>query len=84
MKANIHPEYRLIEVTCNCGNTFTTGSTYTKQTHLKLEICSACHPFYTGTQKYADTERRIDKYYQKYAKNHGKTENAQANSADKK
>ncbi|MDE2127004.1 MAG: 50S ribosomal protein L31 [Armatimonadetes bacterium] len=63
MKQGIHPEYKLAHVTCQCGNTFETRST--KDT-IKLEICSACHPFFTGKQKIVDTEGRVEKFLQKY------------------
>lgn len=66
MKANIHPEYNEIEVTCSCGNKFTTRSTLSRPLHI--EVCSECHPFYTGTQKIVDTAGRVEKFRQKYAK----------------
>lgn len=65
MQADIHPKYNQIEVTCSCGNTFTTGSTLGKDA-LSIEVCSACHPFYTGKQKLVDTAGRVDKFRQKY------------------
>ncbi|MEW9898366.1 50S ribosomal protein L31 [Chitinivorax sp. PXF-14] len=65
MKQGIHPEYNEITVTCSCGNTFQTGSTMSKNLHV--EVCSACHPFYTGKQKIVDTAGRIDKFKQKYS-----------------
>jgi large subunit ribosomal protein L31 len=64
MKSGIHPEYAEIEVTCSCGNTFKTRSTLGKELHL--EVCSACHPFYTGQQKIVDTAGRVDKFRRKY------------------
>ncbi|MDH5544874.1 MAG: 50S ribosomal protein L31 [Gammaproteobacteria bacterium] len=64
MKADIHPEYKEIAVTCSCGNTFKTRST--RKSELHLDVCSACHPFYTGTQKIVDTAGRVDKFRQKY------------------
>jgi len=63
MKPDIHPEYQEVEVRCACGNTFMTRST---KSELRLEICSVCHPFYTGKQKYVDTEGRIEKFKKKY------------------
>ena len=66
MKANIHPDYHEITVTCSCGNCFKTNSSMAKTT-LNVEVCSECHPFYTGTQKIVDTAGRIDKFRQKYA-----------------
>lgn len=65
MKQGIHPEYNEISVTCSCGNSFQTSSTMSKNLHV--EVCSACHPFYTGKQKILDTAGRIDKFRQKYA-----------------
>ncbi len=65
MKPNIHPEYKEIKVNCSCGSTFITRSTCDKDTIL-LEVCSACHPFYTGTQKIVDTAGRVDRFRQKY------------------
>ncbi len=63
MKADIHPTYNEITVTCSCGSTFTTRST---GGDLSLDVCSACHPFYTGKQKIVDTAGRVDKFRQKY------------------
>jgi len=65
MKAKIHPDYKEIQVTCSCGNTFTTRSTVNKPLHV--EVCSACHPFYTGKQKIVDTAGRVEKFRQRYA-----------------
>ena len=65
MKKKIHPAYHEVKVTCACGNTFTTHST---KKELKVEICSACHPFFTGKQKYLDTAGRIEKFHKKYDK----------------
>jgi large subunit ribosomal protein L31 len=65
MKAAIHPEYQEINVTCSCGNTFKTRSTAGHD--LSLEVCSSCHPFYTGKQKMVDTAGRVDKFRRKYA-----------------
>ncbi|OGI46663.1 MAG: 50S ribosomal protein L31 [Candidatus Muproteobacteria bacterium RBG_16_65_34] len=66
MKAAIHPEYKEIKVTCACGNSFATGSTLGEDLHV--EVCAACHPFYTGKQKIMDTEGRVEKFRQKYAR----------------
>lgn len=66
MKADIHPKYEEINVNCSCGNTFKTKSTLGKPLHV--EVCSECHPFYTGTQKIVDTAGRIEKFNQKYGK----------------
>jgi len=65
MKDAIHPDYREINVTCTCGNTFKTRSTLTED--LQVEVCSSCHPFYTGKQKMVDTAGRVDKFRKKYA-----------------
>ncbi|MEQ1534119.1 MAG: 50S ribosomal protein L31 [Sideroxydans sp.] len=65
MKASIHPAYNDVAVTCSCGNKFTTRSTLGKPT-LHVEVCSECHPFYTGTQKIVDTAGRIEKFNNKY------------------
>ncbi len=65
MKPGIHPEYKKAIVTCVCGNTFETRSTIGD---LKLEICSSCHPFFTGRQKLVDSAGRVEKYNRKYAK----------------
>ncbi|MFA6409140.1 MAG: 50S ribosomal protein L31 [Gammaproteobacteria bacterium] len=67
MKENIHPKYKEIKVTCSCGNEFVTASTI-ENDKLHLEICSACHPFYTGKQKVVDTAGRVDRFKQKYSK----------------
>ena len=65
MKDAIHPKYAEIEVTCSCGNKFSTQSTNIKPLHI--EVCSACHPFYTGKQKIVDTAGRVERFRQKYA-----------------
>lgn len=67
MKAKIHPPYHDIEVTCSCGNQFLTKSS-TERKQLIIEVCSMCHPFYTGMQKLLDTGGRVDKFKQKYAR----------------
>ena len=67
MKAKTHPEYNEIQVACSCGNTFATRSTLGKPLHV--EVCSACHPFYTGKQKVVDSGGRVEKFRQKYAQN---------------
>ncbi len=66
MKNDIHPKYHEIAVVCACGNTFKTRSTY-KSDVLHLEICSNCHPFYTGKQKLLDTAGRVERFQRKYA-----------------
>jgi large subunit ribosomal protein L31 len=64
MKADIHPNYTDVTVTCSCGNSFATRSTAGKD--LNIEVCSQCHPFFTGKQKIVDTAGRVDKFRQKY------------------
>jgi len=66
MKAAIHPDYKQITVTCSCGNTFVTRSTLGKDLHI--EVCSSCHPFFTGKQKILDTAGRVDKFRKKYGR----------------
>jgi large subunit ribosomal protein L31 len=63
MKKGIHPKYHHSVVRCACGNTFETGSTIQE---LKVDICSACHPFYTGKQKLMDTAGRVDRFVKRY------------------
>ncbi|MFB9279656.1 50S ribosomal protein L31 [Cohnella cellulosilytica] len=63
MKPSIHPQYNVVTATCSCGNTFETGSI---KSNLKVEVCSACHPFYTGKQKFIDAGGRVDKFKKKY------------------
>lgn len=75
MKEGIHPKYDTCTVTCACGNTFTTRST---KPVIRLEICSACHPFYTGKQKLMDSAGRIEKFKQRFIKTDGKTVAAKA------
>jgi large subunit ribosomal protein L31 len=65
MKAGIHPNYKEVAVTCSCGNKFTTRSTLGKES-LHVEVCAACHPFYTGKQKIVDTAGRVEKFRQRY------------------
>lgn len=66
MRTGIHPNYKQIQVSCSCGATWTTGSTIQE---IKLDICSNCHPFYTGTQRLIDTAGRVDKFRKRYARN---------------
>jgi large subunit ribosomal protein L31 len=70
MKTGIHPEYVVSEVHCTCGNTFTTRST---KPSMHVELCSECHPFYTGKQKLVDTGGRIDKFERRYGKRKAKS-----------
>ena len=65
MKADIHPEYIETSVKCSCGNTFTTRST---KSDLRVELCSECHPFYTGKQKLVDSGGRIEKFERRYGR----------------
>ncbi|AQR64503.1 50S ribosomal protein L31 [Aquaspirillum sp. LM1] len=67
MKAGIHPDYTEVNVTCSCGHVFQTRSTMGKE-NFHVEVCSQCHPFYTGKQKVLDTAGRIDKFKQKFGK----------------
>ena len=64
MKSGIHPDYAEINVKCSCGNTFKTRSTMKKD--LSIEVCSSCHPFYTGEQRIVDTAGQIDKFNKKF------------------
>jgi len=66
MKPGLHPEYKTIKVVCACGNNFETGSTLKDELHV--EVCSECHPFYTGQQKIMDTGGRVGKFQQKYGR----------------
>lgn len=66
MKQDIHPEYKEIKVTCSCGSAFVTRSTAGRD--LSLDVCSKCHPFYTGKQKIVDTAGRVDRFKQKYSR----------------
>lgn len=70
MKKDIHPKYyKDCTVTCVCGNSFLTGATVKE---IKVELCSKCHPFYTGKQKLVDTARRVEKFQEKFAKKEAK------------
>jgi len=64
MKPDIHPAYTEVKITCSCGNEFTTRSTLGQDLHV--EVCSACHPFYTGKQKIVDSGGRVDKFRRRY------------------
>jgi large subunit ribosomal protein L31 len=70
MKADTHPTYVTAEVRCSCGNTFTTRST---SPELHVELCSECHPFYTGKQKLVDSGGRIDRFERRYGKRKSKS-----------
>lgn len=65
MKEKIHPKYEKATVSCACGSTFETGST---KKELKIDICSSCHPFYTGKQKFIDTGGRVERFKRKYGR----------------
>ena len=65
MKKGIHPEFKEVTVTCACGNTFVTGST---RDELKVEVCSECHPFFTGKQKFTERGGRVEKFKKRYKK----------------
>ncbi|MGD8998859.1 MAG: 50S ribosomal protein L31 [Granulosicoccaceae bacterium] len=67
MKPDTHPNYDAVKVVCSCGNAFETRSTIGKP-ELSVEVCSQCHPFYTGKQKLLDTAGRVDKFKQKYTR----------------
>lgn len=73
MRNDIHPEYHKISAACACGNEVELGSV---ETEMKVEICSACHPFFTGKQKLIDTAGRIEKFKQRYAKHYEKKADA--------
>ncbi len=66
MQAGIHPAYEEVSVNCACGSSFKTRSTH--KGDLRVEICSSCHPFFTGRQKLVDTEGRVDRFQKKFAK----------------
>ncbi|MDE2291893.1 MAG: 50S ribosomal protein L31 [Elusimicrobia bacterium] len=70
MKAEVHPNYYVATVTCACGTTFQTRST---KKEIKLEICSGCHPFFTGKQRLVDTAGRVERFQKRFAKTEGKT-----------
>jgi len=82
MKQGIHPQYfDKCQVTCACGNKFTTGSTVEK---IDVDVCSKCHPFFTGQQKFVDIKGRIDKFNEKMAKGKANIEAKAAKKAAKK
>jgi large subunit ribosomal protein L31 len=84
MKPDIHPDYVSTEVTCTCGNTFTTRST-AKSGVIHADVCSNCHPFYTGKQKILDTGGRVARFEARYAKTQqkkGAQESEQSDAAD--
>lgn len=69
MKKDIHPEYKEVTVSCACGNSFVTRST--KSPEIRVDICSACHPFFTGKQKIVDTAGRVERFKKKYGEKYG-------------
>ena len=81
MKADIHPKYQDAEMRCACGNVIKTRST---KPVVIVGICNACHPFYTGTQKFVDTAGRVDKFQQRLAKTQAAQAQAAENAASKK
>jgi large subunit ribosomal protein L31 len=78
MKDGIHPDYPAAKVACACGNSFVTKST---RGDFQVDVCGACHPFYTGTQKLMDTAGRVDRFKKRYAKKEGPTAGAPVASA---
>ena len=78
MKAGIHPKYQEVEARCACGNTFKTKST---KTELHLEICNACHPFFTGRQKLIDTEGRVERFTKRFGAQSAETRKTAAKAA---
>ena len=82
MKKDIHPEYVETEVTCTCGNTFTTRST-AKNGMIHADVCSQCHPFYTGKQKILDTGGRVARFEARYAKRAADKQDAEEAQAEK-
>lgn len=87
MKAGIHPDYHEVTVSCACGHTFKTRSTY-KGTQIRLEICSNCHPYFTGKMRFVDTAGRVERFQRKYGRTAAappaKTAAAKATSPAKK
>jgi large subunit ribosomal protein L31 len=79
MKDGIHPKYQDCTVTCGCGNSFKTRSTKPK---ITVEVCSKCHPFYTGSVKFVDTAGRVDKFNKKYQGTYGKAKKEAAEAAE--
>ena len=80
MKDGIHPKYQDCQVTCGCGNSFTTRSTKPK---IAVEVCAKCHPFYTGNQKLVDAAGRVDKFNKKFQGTYGKGKKAPAEATAK-
>jgi large subunit ribosomal protein L31 len=82
MKKNVHPEYYDTQVTCTCGNQFTTRSTIARGS-IHSDVCSQCHPFYTGKQKILDTGGRVARFEKRYAAQKAAAAKPAAESADK-
>ena len=80
MKAGIHPDYKLTTITCGCGNSFRTRSTKPK---IIVEVCSRCHPYYTGSVKFVDAAGRVDKFNKKFQGTYGKGKKNAAEAAAK-
>ncbi len=74
MKSGIHPQYQAVKVSCACGSQWETRSTTTGE--IRLDICSECHPFFTGKQKLIDTAGRVERFRRKYEKNQPKTQSS--------
>ena len=79
MKAGIHPAYNEINVTCACGHTFKTRSTH--KGDMRVEICSSCHPFFTGRQKLIDTEGRVERFTKRFGTQTSETRKVAAKAA---
>ena len=80
MKKELHPEYKKCMVTCACGNTFETRSTLDK---IHVEICSQCHPFYTGKQKLVDSAGRVERFHRRYRKDREKSKSDSVKKSSK-
>jgi large subunit ribosomal protein L31 len=78
MKRDIHPKYVSAQVTCACGNSFVTRAT---KPEIRVDICSNCHPFFTGRQKLIDTERRVERFQQRYERYRQREKERQEKSA---
>jgi large subunit ribosomal protein L31 len=78
MKRDIHPKYVSAQVTCACGNSFVTRAT---KPEIRVDICSNCHPFFTGRQKLVDTERRVERFQQRYERYRQREKERQEKSA---
>ena len=79
MKKEIHPEYHTVKATCACGNQFETGSTVK---NIRVDICSACHPFFTGKQKLIDSAGRVERFQRKYGDKAPKARKKKTNNAE--